>query len=433
MANHYSDAQLLSLLDGECGHLEKAKSWFHLRRCWACRGRMAELESTAHRFALALQRDDYPGPDRVERAKQNFLDRITGSPAEPHFHVPPSLVRHRVAWLTPVLGASLVLAATGTVGFLVVKGNFSSRRPQNGPLRSKPTAITVAPVLRGNPLIVVAGPPEMKSPAGTVPQMATPLQLEAAEIEARYALHRANLDLSPVEYVHEPGSLTILGFSPDQAEALDYLGKRGYVRLRFETPAPAEGTITRIEIPVTTEQAPIEASLGAWFAKRTYPSPEDRNRAYAAYLNEMVSLATKAKRAATALQRLAVRYQALTLAQLPAEHRWLLEAMIRDHLSTLDITTERAHLMLDQVFPVGTAAPDSRPLSRLTWSDVCLQLFAEVSAAQGSIIELFTSRDAANQNIDETIARIQHQINQWPRRRTEAEQVISRQFNLTEE
>lgn len=435
MANHYSDAQLLSLLDGECSHFEKAKSRFHLRRCWACRGRMAELEASAHRFALALQRDDYPGRDRVDRAKQDFLNRITAGEesAGSHLQLPPSLGRHRAAWLSPALGAGLVLAASGTVGFLVLHDTSTPRRPQNIPSRFSPPAISIGPAPRTTPEVVMAKPPEVKSPATSVPDIATPLQLEAAEIEARYALHRANLDLSPVEYLHELGGLTILGFSRDQAEALDYLGKRGFVRLRFEAPAPLEGAITRLDIHVASEHAPIEARLGAWFAKQPFPSQDDRNRSYAAYLNEMVSLATKAKRAATALQRLAVRYQATPLPQLPAEHRWLLEAMIRDHLSTLDITTERERLLLDQVFPGDGAVLESRSLGQLTWSEVCQQLFADVSAAQSLIVELFSSRDPVNQNVSESIARIQNRISQWPSRRTEAEQVISRQFNSTEE
>jgi hypothetical protein len=397
---------------------------------------MAELESTAHRFALALQRDDFPGRDRVDRAKQNFLERITtgGSRIGSHIQLPTSLARHRLAWLSPALGASLVLVATGTAGFLIIRGNSSLPTQRDNPSRPKPVEIAVSPTVQTHPPVVVPKAPAMKSPAVSTPsEIATSSQLEAAEIEARYALHRANLDLSPVDYVVEPGVLTIRGFSAEQAEALSILGKRSYVRLRFEAPAATEGEITRLETRPATGSAPVEARLESWFARQSYPSAEHRNRAYAAYLNEIVSQATKAQRAVAALRRLAERYHAIPVTRFSAEHRWLLEAMIRDHLSALDVSTERERFLLDQVFPGQAKTPYIRSVNPSAWPDVCLRIFAEVSAAQSSIIELFTSRDSAKQEIGETIANIQDHLNQWPSLRTQAENVISRQFNATGE
>lgn len=436
-AKHYSDAQLLSLLDGEFSHMEKARSWFHLRRCWACRAGMAELELTAHRLALALQRDDYPGRERVDRAKQGFLAAVAAGMVRTEQTVPAPrtlLVRRKASWLALASSGGLVLAATGTIGFFVIRSSSALRPPKSVPSRSQPAGVAVSPSPPTPPRVAVAKVPETKAPAVSAPpETATSSQLEAAEIEARYALHRANLDLSPVEYVVEPGVLTIRGFSAEQAEALSFLGKRSYVRLRFEAPAATEGEITRLETRPATGSAPVEVRLESWFAKQSYPSPEDRNRAYTAYLNEIVSQATIAQRAAARLRLLAARYHTAPLIKFSSEHRWLLEAMIRDHLSALDVSTERERLLLDQVFPGQATSRDIRSVSPSAWSEVCLGIFAEVSAVQGSIIELFTSRDAAKGEIGEVIANVQNHLNHWPNLRAQAENVISRQFNETED
>jgi hypothetical protein len=436
-AKHYSDSQLLGLLDGQCSPYEKARSWFHLRRCWTCRGRMAELESTAQRFALALQEDDYPGRDRVDRAKQEFLDAINVGVVriEQPFPVLRKLLSsHRAAWLVPTLGAGLLLAATGTVGFFAIWSLAPSSKPPTNARPKSAGAVALPRPIQTQPFTVGARLPEVGSSIfSPSPEAASSVQLEAAEIEARYALHRANLDFSPIEYLREPGVLTIRGFDANQAKALAFLGQRNYVRLRFEASFAPEGTVVRVESPASAARAPIEERLEAWFAKQAYASPADRNRAYAAYLNEVVSFATKGQRAASRLQRLAIRYHGATLAEYSAEHRWLLEAMISDHLGVLDIVTDRQRLLLEQVFPHQAEVREIQFSGPEVWADICLDMAKEASASQALIIELFTLRDTADRDVDQAVSLLQSQLTQWPGLRAHAETVISRQFKPTQE
>lgn len=80
---HCTDELLLQFLDGELGFRVDRRVKKHLHVCWACRGRLVELERNAEKIAALLNTPSFPSPKRVLEAKQEFVrwergDRAAG-------------------------------------------------------------------------------------------------------------------------------------------------------------------------------------------------------------------------------------------------------------------------------------------------------------------------------------------------------------------
>ncbi len=74
-ANHLSDEVLVSLLDGELPPGKRRAARKHVDRCWACRTRLAELESQIQQFTRLLRDQSDPPPAWIFRARQKFQER----------------------------------------------------------------------------------------------------------------------------------------------------------------------------------------------------------------------------------------------------------------------------------------------------------------------------------------------------------------------
>lgn len=70
--NHYPDATLLALADGELGRLKAAFVRRHLSVCWECRARSAELDAEARTMARLMAAQQFPGPGRTREARNDF-------------------------------------------------------------------------------------------------------------------------------------------------------------------------------------------------------------------------------------------------------------------------------------------------------------------------------------------------------------------------
>jgi hypothetical protein len=70
---HCSDELLLAHLDGELSFGAGAVLQRHLKACWDCRTRAAELDRQIQAVAAAVARQTFPGPDRLEAARARLL------------------------------------------------------------------------------------------------------------------------------------------------------------------------------------------------------------------------------------------------------------------------------------------------------------------------------------------------------------------------
>jgi hypothetical protein len=70
---HCSDELLVGHLDGELSRGRDAMVRSHLKACWACRGRLLDLEEQVQAVVKALADPHFPEPDRVAEAQYKFL------------------------------------------------------------------------------------------------------------------------------------------------------------------------------------------------------------------------------------------------------------------------------------------------------------------------------------------------------------------------
>ena len=86
---HCSDELLVAHLDGELSLRRGAMVRSHLRACWECRGRLAELEEQAQAVVKALADPQFPGADRIGDAMYRF--HLWEQRFERDFHPEPRL------------------------------------------------------------------------------------------------------------------------------------------------------------------------------------------------------------------------------------------------------------------------------------------------------------------------------------------------------
>jgi hypothetical protein len=79
---HCSDESLLAHLDGELPFYRQRGVHRHMEKCWQCRLRRAEIEQQILQVTRAAVTDIFPGPERIARARAQFLNRAGGVAAE---------------------------------------------------------------------------------------------------------------------------------------------------------------------------------------------------------------------------------------------------------------------------------------------------------------------------------------------------------------
>jgi anti-sigma factor RsiW len=222
-------------------------------------------------------------------------------------------------------------------------------------------------------------PQDTKAPQAVAP---TATERIAAEIMVRYALHRVKACLGePIQIVAtDGGSLEVFGLAetPERKEELiAALEAIPLVIVKIQTLAEAQATVSpgggpvdlsaqpggnaSEGISVVTVRAgklPIQDELQHYFARQKHPAlpmTESENDAgdihqkIAAFSSRAISLADMALADAFALRRLAEKYPTAKTRSLEPSSRWLLEAMVREHLQSVQTTTVRLRLLLEPV------------------------------------------------------------------------------------
>jgi len=82
LRKHLSDELLVEHLDGELSLRADSRVKRHLRSCWQCRTRLAELEEQVHIVSQALRAQSFPGPSRIDAARRRFFRRYEELPEQ---------------------------------------------------------------------------------------------------------------------------------------------------------------------------------------------------------------------------------------------------------------------------------------------------------------------------------------------------------------
>jgi anti-sigma factor RsiW len=225
-------------------------------------------------------------------------------------------------------------------------------------------------------------------PAPSTLESPTPTDLLAAEVEAHYALHRFKACLGEsIEVVPIPNSrIEVRGLAASaeqKEELLEELRRVPFVSLSIQTIEEAtkagslsashtsQGKVDAIgespsgpTITVQPPRLPIQDELERYFAKSDSSAPADRISNISSKIAELstgaVSLSRTALSHAWALRRLAEGFGPARTGPLRRQSRWLLEAMVRDHLHEVHTYLGRSQGLLG---PILSSCPGGSPPS----------------------------------------------------------------------
>lgn len=275
----------------------------------------------------------------------------------------------------------------------------------------------------------LAAIPSLPKPAVPLLPPATPaLPVSAGdpdliELEARYVLHRRGDCLTGlIQVQREAGNrIVVRGLAETAREKAELTGALPHSPLlavqiktveELETaapsasqpgPAPETQAAARREIPVAD-------LLGRRLAERY--GAESVPRRITELANEAVGLSRSMRMQAWALRRLAERYGSGAAAPPAQSARWMLEAMLREHLLRLRADTTRAIAVFEPVWGDSALRPPALPattsgLSASPWRE-CLELAQTVDEIDTLIQDLFTaSGHDEPDTVDPKIRRLQ--------------------------
>jgi hypothetical protein len=240
---HVGEEELVQFLDRELPRRRYGQARNHVRTCWTCNARMAELRSITEQIVRLEQKlaqiDSDPGdwPDLRPRMREAGLE-LERTAARAH----GSLVTR--------LAAGCAIAATLAFAYaLLWHGNGSQARPAAPDLRPS----RVAPPAPSSTTSA------LRLPHG-VPRVTIPIGLELRVVDA---LHVAGADLGePVYIASSKGAVEVraVGLSGEREQeiraALDGLP----VRLQFDQPSAASTPPAR-QLTITTRRPAFAAAL----------------------------------------------------------------------------------------------------------------------------------------------------------------------------
>jgi len=233
-------------------------------------------------------------------------------------------------------------------------------------------------------------------------------QLKVAEMEAAYALHRLRACLGEaVEIHHSPqGTIQVEGLVETfqrREEIANALAGISLVRVRLQTvpeamkdTRAASDTSPERQAPerpqpespaaleVQSARLPLQDFLEPYYsapagAAGNGPGPGRAGTAaqvrqqIAELSKEVVSLSESASAEMWALRHLAERYPSSRAQALPPGARWLLEAMVRDHLTELKSLMSRVRRLLEPVLTAFATAHGGVPTARSSPEDLTMR------------------------------------------------------------
>ena len=293
-------------------------------------------------------------------------------------------------------------------------------------------------------------------PPRTIPQTAMPPQvvapsateLIAAELMVRYALHRVKACLGePIEILMtDLGGIEVRGLAETaerKEELIAALQAIPLVTAKIQSLAEAQATMksgrtladsnaeananTSEEASVFTVRAgklPIQDGLKRYFtqigsdptsaASGSEKSATDIHQRIVALSSQAISLAGAALADAFALRQLAEAYPSVKTRSLEASSRWLLEAMIREHMQSILATAVRSRALLEPVLRSLESGNEKVAASKGTeeiapasdWAAQVLQLFRTIRRMERLTAFLFAGASLPEEQDDQAVAKL---------------------------
>jgi hypothetical protein len=123
--SHPTDQDLLRVSDGELSGLSASAIRNHLRACWECRARAAQMESAIHDFTRAHRQDLDPQLPPIECSRALLKARLAEASARPLGGSWQRFLRMGgpLGTVAYVCGMVLVVAILGKLAFQLVRGD----------------------------------------------------------------------------------------------------------------------------------------------------------------------------------------------------------------------------------------------------------------------------------------------------------------------
>ena len=248
---HCSDELLLGHADGELSWAREVRVRKHLKRCWECRGRLAELEGEAATLAKAFADTSFLGPGGLARALRELSAGV--EKVEKSFTAAPRLTMMPVASMRPRV---LVAAAAAAVICLVALGVRPSRDP--------------------HPSELLAAAQEAERLWGGAPLVHASLRIEVAEIRPAERRRSGRIDIwsepahrrSAVRWNDQQGTLRYAVWRPAEGHKYIFNSSGGQI-LTEGTDSEGHGWLAWIlEAQPTLEQ--VEAAFLRWLGSRQW-------------------------------------------------------------------------------------------------------------------------------------------------------------------
>lgn len=355
--SHPAEEILLLNMDGELSAAETEAVGRHLRECWQCRALAQQFDSTVRAF-MEERRDFLSTLDVGAGSQVAFVQRLRRHAQETAS--PPacsSTLRKtfRRAW--PVALAAAALAAvevwepvsTWLAPEPAVPATLVRPRPPLPPALPE-VRVELGPV---RPLSHPSVPARGSVPPPLGP---TAADLDAAEIEAWTAVHRAGLCRGhDIDVIRLPGKgVQVIGVvdQSEQRAALETaLSNAPYVEIMVlvppaEAPAPLAGS----ELPAAKlepRQPLLYSRLKQYFEKHS-PAGQAA-RSMNEFANQAVLLAATARWEAQALRKLAVAFPVERLERMAPGARTRALSLFREHSREMERSLAHLGRLLDRL------------------------------------------------------------------------------------
>lgn len=408
---HLNDESLVAHLDGELSPWAERGAVRHLKACWHCRTRLAQLNEEIQWLSEVHVARTFPGPHRIDDARREFsrkYDRLVTKVLTERSPKSSDTIASRVRLLPKLsFGAAFIVCcalATIALGSTAVWRYFKEK-----PVRVERASLPIvpsSPTVQVEPAFVNREPRTVrKDRVSTTPP--EPVDLDALELNVRHALHSLRACLGePIEIRRAPRGIQVHGLVESPArklELLERLGGISRVQASIETATtaageylvvlPSEDRYSQPAMHVSAGPLPIQIELERYFTKQKSESGSDVHREIAALSNEVVRLSDASLAEAWALKRLADRYPQIAIASLTPRSRHLLRAMVQDHIDALRGQCERLRTLLEPIlFSMADASVPLQPRAHSQsedWNTISASLVHSVRQMDRLIQALF--------------------------------------------
>jgi hypothetical protein len=397
-----SREELLAWLDGELSRWTRFQISRHLRGCWECRNRAADLTDTI-RIAASAVATPPPQRTQVSKAKWRFYEKTREYEAALDPAPAGSKLRRRL-----LAGAAATAAIAAVFAMpAIVQRRPSAPAPVPAAPRPKPAtqprhmeppaaATVVLPAVR--PLTAEAPMPPAAPRLPLVERLVVdPRALDQVEVAVWSVLHRSRLCLSgEIAVRRTERAIEVSGMAANEDRKNQLLALFSAVRRQDllqtqvqtvpEAPLPA-----RPFAPATAGAS--EAPAENWLRARMRVGDAATQREMFDVMNGIVSNAQGLLAEAWAVRRLAERFPAATETALAEPERMELRAMAEDHAIAAQAHIGAIGELLRRLgiqFPSGSAsrAPDD-------WQSGALPLQRRAAESARALLTLFTAGSEA--------------------------------------